>query len=145
MTIVDKSYLHLQEAINEIRKLSHSLVAPSLGQNGLKEAMEELVESVRESNNISVLFFADDNYPTPSVDKNKELMLYRIAQEQLTNIIKYADASEIMRWLSGFKRAPSMTYLVHGEPVALEALRSRIQTERQWPVRIAEFEQRVEL
>lgn len=95
MTIVDKSYLHLEEAINEIRKLSHSLVAPSLGQNGLKEAMEELVESVRESNNISVLFFADDNYPTPSVDKNKELMLYRIAQEQLTNIIKYADASEI--------------------------------------------------
>jgi len=95
MKIVNKSYVHLQEAINEIRKLSHSLVAPSLGQNGLKEAMEELVESVRESNNISVLFFADDDYPNRPVDKNKELMLYRIAQEQLTNIIKYARASEI--------------------------------------------------
>ena len=42
----------------------------------------------------------------------------------------HADAGEIMRWLGGFTRPPSMTYLVHGEPVALEALRTRIVTER---------------
>lgn len=94
MEIVDKSYVHLEEAIQEIRKLSHSLVAPSLGKDGLKEAMEELVENIRESNNISILFFADEDYPVRPVDKNKELTLYRIAQEQLTNIIKYARAGE---------------------------------------------------
>jgi signal transduction histidine kinase len=95
MSIVDKSYVHLDEAINEIRKLSHSLVAPSLGKDGLKEAMNELVESVSNANNISILLFADDDYPRSTVDKNKELMLYRIAQEQLSNIIKYAEASEV--------------------------------------------------
>lgn len=95
MSIIDKSYIHLEEAINEIRKLSHSLVAPSLGKDGLKEAMNELVENVSNANNISILFFADDDYPTNGIDKNKELMLYRITQEQLTNIIKYADAREI--------------------------------------------------
>lgn len=95
MSIVDKSYIHLEEAINEIRKLSHSLVAPSLGKDGLKEAMNELVETVSNANNISILFFADDDYPTNGIDKNKELMLYRITQEQLTNIIKYADAREV--------------------------------------------------
>ena len=40
----------------------------------------------------------------------------------------HADAGEIMRWLSGFTAPPAMTYLVHGEPVALEALRDRVTT-----------------
>jgi metallo-beta-lactamase family protein len=65
--------------------------------------------------------------------------------ELLDSMSAHADASEIMRWLSGFRRAPAMTYLVHGEPVALEALRARIDNERHWPVRIAEFEARVQL
>jgi PAS domain S-box-containing protein len=105
MSIVDKSYVHLDEAIHEIRKLSHSLVAPSLGKDGLKEAMNELVENVSKANNISILFFADDDYPKQSIDKNKELMLYRIAQEQLTNIIKYAHASDVhihLKQVDGF-------------------------------------------
>jgi metallo-beta-lactamase family protein len=65
--------------------------------------------------------------------------------EHLDSMSAHADAAEIMRWLSGFTCPPSMTYLVHGEPSALEALRDRITRERHWPVQIAEFEARVEL
>jgi metallo-beta-lactamase family protein len=57
----------------------------------------------------------------------------------------HADADEIMRWLSGFERAPRITYLVHGEPPALDALATRIRQERGWPVDIAQYRQRVEL
>jgi metallo-beta-lactamase family protein len=57
----------------------------------------------------------------------------------------HADAGEIMRWLSGFVRPPSMTYLVHGEPAGLEALSARISAEKQWPVHIAKYLERVEL
>ena len=42
----------------------------------------------------------------------------------------HADYSESMRWLSGFTRAPAMTYLVHGDPVALAALAARITAEK---------------
>jgi metallo-beta-lactamase family protein len=49
----------------------------------------------------------------------------------------HADYREIMRWLSGFTRAPRMTYLVHGDPVALAALADRITRELRWPVHIA--------
>jgi hypothetical protein len=38
-----------------------------------------------------------------------------------------------------------MTYLVHGEPVPLETLRARIQAELGWPVRVAQYLERVEL
>jgi hypothetical protein len=38
-----------------------------------------------------------------------------------------------------------MTYLVHGDPVALTALAAKIAAERQWPVHIASHLERVEL
>lgn len=65
--------------------------------------------------------------------------------EKLDSMSAHADADEVLRWLSGFKRAPRMTYLVHGEPDALDALRARIASERQWPVHIAVHHERVEL
>ena len=40
----------------------------------------------------------------------------------INSMSAHADAGEIMRWLSGFREPPSMTYLVHGEPAALAAL-----------------------
>jgi metallo-beta-lactamase family protein len=57
----------------------------------------------------------------------------------------HADAGEIMRWLSAFTQPPTMTYLVHGEPVALRALSARISAEFHWPVHIAQHLERVEL
>lgn len=64
--------------------------------------------------------------------------------EKLDSMSAHADANEIMRWLSGFERAPRMTYLVHGESEALEALRARITRERTWPVHVAGHHERVE-
>ena len=93
--IIERSYLHLEEAMQDIRKLSHSLVAPSLGHDGLKEALEDLVESVQQPHQLTVKLIIDEDYDALQIDKNKELMLYRIVQEQLNNIIKYAKATEV--------------------------------------------------
>ena len=65
--------------------------------------------------------------------------------ERLDSMSAHADAEEILRWLSGFSHPPSMTYLVHGEPVALQALQSKIARDKQWPVHVADYEERVEL
>ena len=65
--------------------------------------------------------------------------------EQLDSMSAHADVNEVMRWLSGFSKAPKMTYLVHGEPGALRALQARITQERSWPVHIAQHLERVEL
>ena len=63
--------------------------------------------------------------------------------ERIDSMSAHADAGEILRWLSGFTRAPRMTYLVHGEPTALAALAARITAERGWPVHIAGHKERV--
>ncbi len=65
--------------------------------------------------------------------------------ERLDSMSAHADANEMMRWLSYFSKAPAMTYLVHGEPPALEALGTRIATEKRWPVHIAQYLEKVEL
>jgi metallo-beta-lactamase family protein len=65
--------------------------------------------------------------------------------ERIDSMSAHADAGEILRWLSGFTRAPRMTCLVHGEPTALAALAARIAGERGWPVHIAAHRERVDL
>lgn len=44
----------------------------------------------------------------------------------------HADADEILRWLSGFRRPPKKTFIVHGEPHASDALRLRISDKLGW-------------
>jgi metallo-beta-lactamase family protein len=65
--------------------------------------------------------------------------------ERIDSMSAHADAAEIMRWLSNFKRPPAMTYLVHGEPAALAALEGRIKSELGWPAHVAGYLERVEL
>jgi metallo-beta-lactamase family protein len=65
--------------------------------------------------------------------------------ERIDSMSAHADSQEILRWLSGFVRPPSMTYLVHGEAAPLQALATRIASELQWPVHIARYLERVEL
>ena len=56
--------------------------------------------------------------------------------ERIDGMSAHADAGEIIRWLRTFPRAPKMTYLVHGETVAQDALRLRIAKELRWPVHV---------
>ena len=54
----------------------------------------------------------------------------------------HGDYSEILRWLSGFKRAPRRTFLVHGEPNAIEAMKDHIVSSyKAWQVEIPTYRQ----
>jgi metallo-beta-lactamase family protein len=54
----------------------------------------------------------------------------------------HADRGEILRWLGGFRRPPGITYLVHGEPRAADALREAVAA-LGWRVEIARDGERV--
>lgn len=56
----------------------------------------------------------------------------RAEVDDLSMLSAHADADELMRWLSGFRRAPSRVFIVHGEADASEALRVRIDRELEW-------------
>ncbi|MEI7736046.1 MAG: PAS domain S-box protein [Ferruginibacter sp.] len=95
LDLVAQSYDYVNEVMEEIRKLSHSLVAPSLGDIGLYEALEELIQEVSMEKNIQfTLKYEIDT--SQMIDNKEELMFYRIVQEQVNNIRKYSNAKNVI-------------------------------------------------
>lgn len=82
-------------AINEVRKLSHALVLPTnLSDIGLIACIENLLSDLRLVTNLVWRVDAsefDDNRLT----LDQQTALYRIIQEQLNNILKYASATNV--------------------------------------------------
>jgi len=93
--LVEKSYDHLNIAIEEIRKLIHSLVAPTLGDAGLQQSLKQFIKEVNLTHAFRVKLVIEMN-KKQITDKKKELMIYRIVQEQVNNISKHAKAKTIL-------------------------------------------------
>ena len=87
--LLQKTYRNISSAIEEIRMLSKSLVPPSLGDIGLKEAVSELIASLNISQRIK-LTLKTTGMETVDMPDNIKLMAYRIVQEQVNNIIKHS-------------------------------------------------------
>ena len=64
---------------------------------------------------------------------------------RIDSMSAHADSHEILRWLGGFTRAPTMTFLVHGETGAMQALDASIRTKLGWQTKMPQHEERVEL
>lgn len=65
--------------------------------------------------------------------------------ERIDGMSSHADAGEIIRWLRTFPKAPKVTYLVHGEVMAQEALKLRIMKELDWRVEVPVHGQKVDV
>jgi metallo-beta-lactamase family protein len=65
--------------------------------------------------------------------------------QALESMSAHADSAEIFRWLRGFKTAPAQTFLVHGEPGAMDTLSARIRSELGWTVHTPAYGEKVQL
>jgi metallo-beta-lactamase family protein len=57
----------------------------------------------------------------------------------------HADANEILRWLKGFTRPPTLTCLVHGEPGPMDALKARIERELGWTLKTPAHQEKIDI
>ncbi len=92
--MLKKSSEYLMLVINEIRELSTSLVAPTLKDMGLIASIQEMIENIWNLKKIKIEL---DNYGFPEEILNdvKKLMVYRITQEQLNNVVKHSKAENV--------------------------------------------------
>jgi metallo-beta-lactamase family protein len=65
--------------------------------------------------------------------------------ERIDSMSAHADSGEIMRWLRGFTTAPKETFVVHGEPVPMEALAGRIRSDLGWTCRMPEYRETIQV
>jgi len=82
------------KAMEEIRTLSKSLVAPSLGEVALSDALNDMIETITRVNPIR-LFKNWDELDEDQLSEKLKLTIYRIVQEQLNNIFKHAKAKTV--------------------------------------------------
>lgn len=82
----------IEEIITELKSISHSLKPRALESMGLKMAITHLINDISEGTGIiGELNFADEDL---RYDEKLEINLFRIVQESLNNILKYAQATK---------------------------------------------------
>ncbi len=73
-----------------------------------------------------------------------EMVPVRAEVVEISQLSAHGGRSELLRWLSGFKAAPRQTFLVHGDPPALQSFKGAIEAQYKWPVTIAVYQQTFE-
>jgi len=63
----------------------------------------------------------------------------------LSSLSAHADCDETLAWLRTSKHMPRRTFITHGEPVAADALRQRIERDLHWPTKVPERGECVDL
>jgi PAS domain S-box-containing protein len=93
-TLINEAKILTEKSMIEIRKLSNTLLPPSLEEIGLIEALKDLIESIISVNPLNITNNWE-NFDEAAISKKLKLTIFRIVQEQLNNIIKHASALHI--------------------------------------------------
>lgn len=94
-TDLQPSLLLTQQAVHDLRLISHHLMPTAFDRKGLRQVIEEAVDlSSRAWPNVQVLFvsFGTEQRLAPE----REINTYRILRESLGNALKHAQASRIV-------------------------------------------------
>jgi len=93
LELIDNNVKIVEETSSTLRSISHELMPPSLSILGLQKGLKELCKQITSSGKINIDLNSTDLHFT--LDKKKELQLYRLIKELINNIIKHANASQI--------------------------------------------------
>ena len=110
-------------------------MAPTLGDNSLQEILKEFIQEVNSTHAIEVKLVNEMNKGQMK-DKKKELMIYRIIQEQMNNIYKHAQAKTMIIHLKAEDGCLSLSIADNGvgfdtlkkdNGIGLRNIRSRVE------------------
>lgn len=121
LLIAERSEKVLNDMHTEIRSIAFNLMPQTLIQHGLIPALQEMALRINQTGKIVV---SVTGYDVPArLNEVHEISLYRIIQEWVNNVIKYAQATKIEVQLVGHEEEISITVEDNGngfDPVKLE-------------------------
>ncbi|MGZ4019657.1 MAG: ATP-binding protein [Flavisolibacter sp.] len=91
--LLKRSIQQINYCIEEIRTLSRRLAVPKM-DDGLEDLIKQLVDTINATRKTSIEFLSH-GIRNHSISKELQTTVYRILQEQLTNVVKYAMASSV--------------------------------------------------
>jgi signal transduction histidine kinase len=84
----------LNDVIQKVRGISHNLHSNILKEFGLNEAIRHFMKKITEGSLITATTDLADEYKTQNPEN--DISIYRMVQELVNNILKYANANEIV-------------------------------------------------
>jgi two-component system, NarL family, sensor kinase len=84
----------LDESISEMRRVAHNMMPEALVNMGLQQALQDYCDGLSEAQGVTIHteFHGLEQRFEPSV----EIVLYRVVQELLNNVVKHAEATRIV-------------------------------------------------
>ena len=94
MTVFERSLDMIDTSIKELRRVAHNMMPEMLTKFGLDEALKEYCNTINATQLLAVKY--QSLGMDIRVDKSTEIIIYRIIQELLNNVMKHAVATEVM-------------------------------------------------
>ena len=110
---VSRSSEYILTAIEEIRKLTKGMTTDIIKNLGLCEAIRNAAQDMMEASSIKITYELK-SFKEPSVNDKFKLNVFRIVQEQLNNILKHANATQVVIRLSQTKKAITLNLTDNG-------------------------------
>ena len=82
----------LEKAITDLRGLSHSLNTNSIKEDGFAASIKKVLEQFEKTGKFKTSFYDETGF---MISDDQGIILFRIIQEVLNNIVKHAQATEI--------------------------------------------------
>lgn len=92
MAVFERSLDMIDTSIKELRRVAHNMMPEMLTKFGLDEALNEYCNTVNATKLLTVKYQSVGM--DARLDKSAEIIIYRIIQELLNNILKHAAATE---------------------------------------------------
>ena len=92
MAVFERSLDMLDTSIKELRRVAHNMMPEILTKFGLYEALKEYCNTINATNLLAVKY--QPVGMDRRIEKSAEIIIYRIIQELLNNILKHAGATE---------------------------------------------------
>ncbi len=94
MAVFERSVDMIDTSIKELRRMAHNMMPEMLTRFGLDEALKEYCNTINATKMLAVKYqsFGMDI----RLDSSVEIIIYRIVQELLNNVLKHAAASEAL-------------------------------------------------
>lgn len=109
----------VDQACSDIRNLSHSLNIGISDDFGLVPALKELTANLRQANGLEVEFTA--SMCREEIGSANEIIIYRIIQELISNVLKHAEASKLSVQLTCFEEDNLINIIVQDNGKGFDA------------------------
>ena len=123
---IEKAKHKTLQAIEDVEKIAYGLRPSMIDTLGLVPALRDLFKEIKQQRNIEIHFFTRD--VPKRFDQEKEVAIFRVAQEALCNVIKHAQAKNC--FVNLVKKGDSLTLSVEDDGRGFDEAKKKVCASR---------------